>query len=126
MSNFTDVRLWMKVAGQPVRTEPISIIPKPERDLRFNLIEEEYKEFKEGVRNANLIEIADGLADILVVTYGTAVAYGIDADAVFSEAMRANWTKFEDGVPVFREDGKVMKGRHYIEPDIARVLREGV
>lgn len=66
--------------------------------------------------------LAKELADLLYVTYGTADIYGIDLDSVFEEVHRSNMSKLgEDGKPVYREDGKVLKGPNYHEPDLSFV-----
>ncbi|AGS81018.1 phosphoribosyl-ATP diphosphatase [Caulobacter phage Cr30] len=75
------------------------------------------------VRAPDIVEIADALADIEYFNHGTAVEYGINLDSVFSEVHSSNMSKLgEDGKPVYREDGKVLKGPNYFKPDIEMVL----
>ena len=69
----------------------------------------------------DLAEVADGCADLAVVTLGTAVACGFDLELVFTEVMRANNTKFRSGA-TFREDGKFVKSPDFEDPDVAGVL----
>lgn len=70
------------------------------------------------------VEVADALADIVYVAYGTALTYGIDLDAVLQEVHRSNMSKLgPDGRPILREDGKVLKGPGYFPPAIGEVLR---
>lgn len=70
-----------------------------------------------------LDEIAQELADLVHVVYGTALAYGIDLDAVLDEVHRANMSKLDaDGRPVVR-DGKVVKSAYFHPPDVGTVLR---
>jgi len=91
--------------------------------LRIALLEEEVGEFAEAVAAADLAAIADALADIVYVAYGTAITYGIDLDMVLGEVHRSNMSKLgKDGQPLIREDGKVIKSDQYVPPDIARVL----
>lgn len=91
--------------------------------LRIALLEEEVGEFAEAVAAADLVAIADALADIVYVAYGTAVTYGIDLDMVLGEVHRSNMSKLgKDGRPLIREDGKVVKSDQYVPPGIARVL----
>ena len=91
--------------------------------LRVALLEEEVSEFVAASGNGDLIGIADALADIVYVIYGTAVTYGIDLDSVLREVHRANMSKLaSDGRPVLRDDGKVLKSERYFPPDIASVL----
>ena len=110
-----------------VATKELVGLPGGDRiGLRYKLIDEEVnKELLPGIGSNNLIEIADGAADAIVVILGTCLEYGIPIEAVFAEVMRANMSKLgEDGKPIYREDGKVLKGPNYTPPDIARVLRE--
>ena len=94
--------------------------------LRQALIEEEVAELAAASRGGNLVGVADALADIVYVAYGTAHVYGIDLDAVLDEVHASNMTKLgADGRPVRRADGKVLKGPGYRSPDIAAILARG-
>jgi predicted HAD superfamily Cof-like phosphohydrolase len=76
----------------------------------------------------NLADIAKELADLLVVTYGTARAFGIPIDEVFDAVHRSNMSKLgEDGKPIRREDGKVLKGPNYqpAEGEVSRIIPQG-
>ncbi len=93
------------------------------RELRIKLLKEEWEEYLEGEDNNDLVEIADALADIVYICYGTAVSYGIPLDEVFSEVHRSNMSKLDDnGKPIYREDGKVMKSSRYTPPDVRGIL----
>ena len=75
------------------------------------------------INENDILEVADALTDILYVTYGAGHAFGVDLDKCFDEVQRSNMSKLgEDGQPIYREDGKVMKGPHYFKPDIATIL----
>lgn len=90
--------------------------------LRFALIEEEFREYREAVERPDNIEhIAKELADLLYVVLGTAVEHGIVRfDEVFAEVHRSNMSKLgEDGRPVYREDGKVLKGPNFRPADVS-------
>lgn len=66
---------------------------------------------------------ADALADLVYVVYGMALETGIDLAAVLAEVQRSNMSKLgADGRPVYREDGKVLKGPGYFPPDVGGVL----
>jgi predicted HAD superfamily Cof-like phosphohydrolase len=92
--------------------------------LRLDLIEEEVQELRDGLGRSSLLEVADALTDILYVVYGAGHAFGIDLDDCFHEVHRSNMTKLgEDGRPMYREDGKVMKGPNYEEPDLDQFIR---
>jgi|TARA_B110000438_G_C15777302_1_gene634646 predicted HAD superfamily Cof-like phosphohydrolase len=122
MSNFEDVRLFMKTFGQMVKTKPQFPDDKT-MQLRFELIQEELNELKEAMDEKNLKEIADALTDILYVTYGAGFAYGIDLDKCFKEVQRANMSKLgENGKPIYNDKGKVMKGPNYIKPNLKKFV----
>ena len=122
MSNFEDVKTFMKTFGQMVRTKP----QFPDEDtmqLRYDLIKEELNELEQAMKTKNLKEIADALTDILYVTYGAGYAYGINLDKCFKEVQRANMSKLgNDGKPIYNEKGKVMKGPNYSEPNLKQFV----
>ena len=73
--------------------------------------------------NKSMLEIADALTDILYVVYGAGHAFGLDLDDCFHEVHSSNMTKLgSDGRPLYREDGKVMKGPNYREPDLTKFV----
>ena len=122
MSNFEDVKTFMKTFGQMVRTKP-QFPDEKTMQLRFDLIKEELNELEQAMKTKNLKEIADALTDILYVTYGAGFAYGIDIDKCFKEVQRANMSKSgTDGKPIFSEKGKVMKGPNYSEPNLKQFV----
>lgn len=107
--------------GLPIRTSP-ELGTAAEVIMRATLIQEESREVVRALVGDDLSHIAQELADLIYVTYGTAIQFGIDLDAVVAEVHRANMTKLGfDGKPVRRADGKVMKG-DYTPPDVAAVL----
>ena len=109
--------------GLPIREVPTAAVGQDQVDLRQALIEEEVRELADAARVGDLVGVADALADIVYVAYGTAHVYGIDLDAVLDEVHASNMTKLgADGRPVRRSDGKVLKGPGYRPPDIAAVL----
>jgi predicted HAD superfamily Cof-like phosphohydrolase len=118
VSNFEKVGDFMEAFGQEVLYEP-TLPDFNLAALRLDLIEEEVQELRDGLGRSSLLEVADALTDILYVVYGAGHAFGIDLDDCFSEVHRSNMTKLgEDGRPVYRDDGKVMKGPNYEEPDL--------
>jgi len=122
MSNFEDVKTFMKTFDQMVRTKPQ--FPNEETmQLRFDLIKEELDELEHAMRTKDLNEVADALTDILYVTYGAGCAYGIDLDKCFKEVQRANMSKLgRDGKPIYNEKGKVMKGPNYSAPNLKKII----
>jgi predicted HAD superfamily Cof-like phosphohydrolase len=94
--------------------------------LRFNLMKEENEEYLEAVQNNDLIEIADALGDMLYILCGTILEHGLQhkIEEVFDEIQRSNMSKLgEDGNPIYREDGKVMKGPNYFKPSFEEILK---
>ena len=122
MTNFTEVGKFMQTFGQEVQTSPK--IPKyATQMLRLSLILEEYTELEDAIAEGHMEGIADALTDILYVTYGAGHAFGIDLDKCFEEVQRSNMSKLgADGKPIYRDDGKIMKGGNYSEPDLKKVL----
>jgi len=119
---FNRVKEFMLKFGHKVESYP-TFPDEKTVNLRLELINEEFNELKEAVVNKDLTEIADALGDILVVTLGAGAAFGIDLDAVFTEIHRSNMSKLgADGNPIYREDGKIMKGPNYSPPDIKSVI----
>lgn len=93
--------------------------------LRVRLLREEVEEFADATEKRDLVAIADALADVVYVAYGSAVTYGIDLDAVVREVHRSNMSKLDgSGRPVLRGDGKVLKSERYRPPKIGRVIDE--
>ena len=122
MSNFEDVKIFMKTFGQMVVTK--SQFPDEKTmQLRFDLIKEELDELEQAMKTKNLTEVADALTDILYVTYGAGCAYGINLDKCFKEVQRANMSKLgEDGKPIYNDKGKVMKGPNYSGPNLKQFI----
>ena len=86
---------------------------------------EEFNEFLLAEEQDDYIGVCDALADMLYIIYGTAVSYGMPIDKVFAEVHASNLSKLDaDGNPIYREDGKVLKGPNYFKPDIARIVKE--
>jgi len=93
------------------------------KEVSFKEFEENYKEYLELIKKELLIEYADGLTDILVVTYGAGHSFGVDLNECFEEVHRSNMSKLgEDGKPIKREDGKVLKGPNYFRPNLKKVI----
>ena len=126
ITNFEKVGDFMEAFGQEV----LYIPTMPDFNLsalRLDLIEEEVQELRDGLANKSMLEIADALTDILYVVYGAGHAFGIDLDDCFHEVHSSNMTKLgADGRPLYRDDGKVMKGPNYREPDLTAFVRQNV
>ena len=124
MTNFERVREFMEVFGQEVKKKPEW--PKEEVcDLRVDLISEEFDELREAIytKEGTLVDVADALSDLLYVVYGAGHAFGIDLDKCFEEVHNSNMSKLdENGKPIYREDGKILKGSNFREPDLKGIL----
>ena len=96
-------------------------------ELRYRLMQEENDEYLEAARKKDLVEIADALGDKLYILCGTILAHGLQDKIVevFDEIQRSNMSKLsEDGKPVIREDGKILKGPNYFKPNIKAILEK--
>lgn len=122
ISNFEMVGDFMEAFGQEVLSEPT--LPGFNLSaLRLDLITEEVQELQDALDNRNMLEIADALTDILYVVYGAGHAFGIDLDDCFHEVHRSNMTKLgPNGRPLYREDGKVLKGENYEPPNLGQFI----
>jgi predicted HAD superfamily Cof-like phosphohydrolase len=88
-------------------------------------MDEENKEYLEAAKNNDLIEVADALGDMLYILCGTIIEHGMQdkIEEVFDEIQKSNLSKLgEDGKPIYRADGKVMKGPNYFKPNISKIL----
>jgi len=100
---------------------------KEKNMLRFNLMKEENEEYLEAADNDDLVEVADALGDMLYILCGTIIEHGMQhkIEEVFNEIQRSNMSKLgEDGEPIYREDGKVLKGPNYFKPQIREILEK--
>lgn len=105
--------------------KPKADLGKDKNNLRFNLMKEENEEYMEAVQNHDIIEIADALGDMLYILCGTIIEHGLQhkIEAIFDEIQGSNMSKLgEDGKPIYREDGKVIKGPNYFKPDFSKIL----
>ena len=122
VTSFQKVSIFMKVMSQE-QPEKSGFPNDRTTDLRLNLIDEEFKELKDAVEAKDIVEVADALADMLYVIYGAGHAFGINLDLAFNNVHASNMSKMgEDGKPIYREDGKVLKGPNYFPPKIKRAL----
>ena len=107
------------------RTSPKADLGASKNQLRFDLMKEENEEYLEAAQNNDLVEVADALGDMLYILCGTIIEHGLQhkIEAVFEEIQRSNMSKLgEDGQPIYREDGKVLKGPKYFKPNIESIL----
>jgi predicted HAD superfamily Cof-like phosphohydrolase len=113
------VRRFHRAFGVPAPDVSTGHVDEDVRRSREALMTEELEELIEAMHSEDVVAIADGLADLLYVVFGTAVAYGIPMDQVFAEVHRSNMTKLgPDGQPIIGEAGKRLKGPGYVPPNI--------
>ena len=104
---------------------PVANLGNDKNSLRFNLMDEENKEYLEAANNNDMIEVADALGDMLYILCGTIIEHGMQnkIEEVFEEIQKSNMSKLDiNGQPIFREDGKVLKGPNYFKPNIKEIL----
>jgi len=121
------VELFHRSFGLGVANSPKANLGEAKNSLRFNLMDEENKEYIEAANANDLLEVADALGDMLYILCGTILEHGMQhkIEEVFNEIQRSNMSKLgSDGKPIYREDGKVLKGPNYFKPDIKKVLEE--
>jgi predicted HAD superfamily Cof-like phosphohydrolase len=107
--------------------KPIADFGEDIKQLRFELMKEENEEYLEAANKNDLVEVADALGDMLYILCGTIIEHGMQdkIEAVFNEIQRSNMSKLgEDSKPIYREDGKVLKGPNYFKPNIREILEK--
>ena len=106
---------------------PIGKLENEKEKLRFELMKEENEEYLEAAEKGNVIEIADALGDMLYIVCGTIIEHGMQnvIEEVFEEIHKSNLSKLdENGKPIYREDGKVIKGPNYFPPNIEKIMKK--
>jgi predicted HAD superfamily Cof-like phosphohydrolase len=106
---------------------PVADLGESVHMLRYNLMKEENEEYLEAAKNGDAVEIADAVGDMLYILCGTIISHGLQhkIEAVFDEIQRSNMSKLgADGKPIYREDGKVLKGPDYFKPDFSSILAD--
>lgn len=106
---------------------PIANIESDQIELRHRLISEENNEYLEAAKNNDLVEVADALGDQLYILCGTILKHGMQdlIGEVFEEIHRSNMSKLDqNGKPIYREDGKVLKGENYFRPNIKSIVEK--
>jgi len=101
----------------PTLNKP-SLIPDDRSGLRYSLMEEEVREYIDGVRNKDLENIAKEMCDILYVVYGTILEHGLQdvIEDIFREIHSSNMSKDY-------HQYKIVKGEKYFKPNIEKFLK---
>ena len=119
------VAAFHKAFGVGIAQTPMATTDKNILNLRHRLMAEENEEYLEAANNNDLVEVADALGDMLYILCGTILTHGMQhiIEDVFSEIQDSNMSKLGlDGKPIYRDDGKVMKGPNYRRPDLKKFL----
>ncbi len=119
------VKEFHSAFGLGIEEKPVANLGKAKNLLRFNLMKEENEEYLEAANNNDLTEVADALGDMLYILCGTIIEHGMQhkIEEIFDEIQSSNMSKLgANGEPIYREDGKVLKGPNYFAPDIGKVL----
>jgi predicted HAD superfamily Cof-like phosphohydrolase len=122
---IADVETFHTAFGISNANEPVADIGENDIYLRYKLMREENEEYLEAAKNGDIVEIADACGDMLYILCGTLLKHGLQhkIEEVFLEIQRSNMSKLdENGHPIYREDGKVMKSNLYSKPDIKTIL----
>lgn len=126
-SKLNAVELFHKSFGLGVSQEMKADLGTEKNRLRYTLMDEENKEYLEAANTNDMVEVADALGDMLYILCGTILEHGMQykIEEVFEEIQRSNMSKLgKDGSPIFREDGKVLKGPNYFEPKLMEILEK--
>lgn len=126
-SKLDAVERFHRSFGLGISEEQRADLGKNKNALRFNLMDEENKEYLEAATANDMVEVADALGDMLYILCGTILEHGMQykIEEVFEEIQRSNMSKLGvDGKPIYREDGKVLKGPNYFKPNIEAILKE--
>lgn len=119
------VQEFHEAFGLGVKQQPTAILEQGKPQLRYELMKEENEEYLVAAQKGDLPEIVDALGDMLYILCGTILEHGLQhkISEVFDEIQRSNMSKLgEDGKPIYREDGKVLKGPKYFRPNFDKIL----
>ena len=125
MDTLALVKSWHEHIQVPVLDSPS--LPENRVEMRRAILEEEVQELRSAVEAGDIVEVLDALCDIQYVLDGNFLEFGLHKlkYAAFSEVHASNMSKLgEDGQPILREDGKVLKGPNFFRPDLAQFLKD--
>ena len=108
----------------PIANEK-TLIPEDRYKLRYKLMIEETDEYLQACQEKDMTGIADALSDKLYILCGTIIEHGLQdyITDLFAEVHSSNMSKLgNDGLPIRREDGKIIKGPNYYAPDLTKIL----
>ena len=124
-NQLKSVKIFHEAFGIKISNKPTLELSKDILKLRHSLMVEENNEYLKAVEERNLIEVADALGDMLYILCGTILTHGFQnlIEDIFDEIQTSNMSKLGyDGKPIYRNDGKVLKGPNYKKPNIKKFL----
>jgi predicted HAD superfamily Cof-like phosphohydrolase len=120
MNYQKDVSNFMILGEQEIASD--LNLKNEQAQLYMNLIKEEFEETLKAFDEEDLVEVADGLADMVWVIMGMCNSVGIDFDKIWAEVKSSNMSKFVDGKFIKNDVGKIMKPETYFKPNIKKAL----
>ena len=117
---------FQRAYNSTINSKP-TLISEDDYVLRYKLGKEELIEYFDACKDGDLIEVADALADQLYILLGTMISHGMGnvIEDIFDEVHRSNMSKLgEDGKPIYREDGKILKGPNFSSPNLSKFLSD--
>ena len=124
-NQLKSVKIFHEAFGVKISNKPTLELSKDILKLRHSLMEEENNEYLKAVEEKNLIEVADALGDMLYILCGTILTHGFQnlIEDIFDEIQSSNMSKLgDDGKPIYRNDGKVLKGPNYKKPNFKKII----
>ena len=124
-NQLKSVKIFHEAFGIKISNKPTLELSKDILKLRHSLMVEENNEYLKAVEERNLIEVADALGDMLYILCGTILTHGFQnlIEDIFDEIQSSNMSKLgDDGKPIYRNDGKVLKGPNYKKPNIKKII----
>ena len=124
-NQLKSVKIFHEAFGVKISNKPTLELSKDILKLRHSLMQEENNEYLKAVEEKNLIEVADALGDMLYILCGTILTHGFQnlIEDIFDEIQSSNMSNLgDDGKPIYRNDGKVLKGPNYKKPNIKKII----
>jgi len=119
------VKIFHESFGIENKTRPSFDLSEKVYNLRYNLMKEENDEYLDACEKGDMVEIADALGDMMYILCGTILSHGLQnkIEEIFEEIQRSNMSKLdENGKPIYRQDGKILKSKKYFKPNISKIL----
>lgn len=124
-SKLKNILEFNKAFGLIVNNQP-TVIHESEFVLRYKLMQEELNEYRLACVNDDMEEVCDAIVDLLYVLNGIIIAHGVQdiIEDMYLEVHKSNMSKLENGKPLYRHDGKVLKGSEYFKPNLKQFLND--